>query len=471
MNKVLRIVSSLIGIFLFIGFINVREIHAQGATNVIFILDTSKSMILGGVFEQVKNALKEYVNARNINDRILILAFDEDVRIVVDTPITSQEEIKRIQKIIDGLRATGDWTYMTQALDFAAKQVKRLQAASPQNTQLIYLLTDGKNDPPPYLKEPPLQFIDVLTRHFETLTTEGTYVYILSLRRPDPQLIDFGRKIKAPISEEPISIEEPLPPTVELQLSKSTLGKVDLSKRKERRSVEIIVKNMYKFEGKEIHLAPSVEDAPSELVVEVHPETIVCRNQGQREKILLTLSGSTEYKEYVGFLNITSPESNVKIIPSKLDFSFTVKKPGIGIGRILLFILILIALIGILKIIYDSLRPPSVLWATVDDREPVKVRLQGRRKVYLGERLSGFFLSFNLPRYSLKLGGKDKIFLCEDESSEKREINFSDSFPCQDSDGKTVTLKFYKENPIEPSIQEEEEKTKKGPMWGDISQE
>ena len=182
-------------------------------------------MLAGGAFREAKADLKRYVGSLSAGDHVLILAFDDEISIVVDSTITGAGGTRAIKRRIDSLKASGPWTYMTMALARAATQVERMQAAAPQMKQSIYLLTDGKNDPPPGLEGSPLSFADILRQHFDTFTAIETNFYVCGLRgRVDPGLQTFIDKTDASVGSGPS-----LPAEVDLQLANPDLGEIDLA--------------------------------------------------------------------------------------------------------------------------------------------------------------------------------------------------------------------------------------------------
>jgi len=64
---------------------------------VIFLVDTSGSMRKEGLFNRIKRSLKEYVRQREIGDRILVIAFDEQVKTIVEnTEIRTSDDVRNI---------------------------------------------------------------------------------------------------------------------------------------------------------------------------------------------------------------------------------------------------------------------------------------------------------------------------------------------------------------------------------------
>ena len=169
-------------------------------TNAIFIVDTSKTMRKDGLFEKVKQALDDYVSKTNIGDHILIMAFDDNPRDVIESDVQGSEDLKRIRNSIQSMEANGEWTYMTSAIDVSATRIDKMQRDHPNNLTQIVLMTDGKNDPPPEHRDPQntISFEDIVKNHFDTFTKNNTYIYFLTFgKKVDPRLEALGEKLHA----------------------------------------------------------------------------------------------------------------------------------------------------------------------------------------------------------------------------------------------------------------------------------
>lgn len=456
-----------------VGEVQGQESTAEKSKTVIFLMDISKSMLRPrGLFERVKDALRDYVGELNTGDYLLILTFCEEISIEVDMSITEESDIQQVYTTIDNLQATGDWTYMTKALDIAATQAKRLQGVYPDNDIIIYLLTDGKNDPPPYLQEPLLRFIDVINRHFEFFTTEQTFVYILSFHEPSSELEDFTEELREKGGQVDIKegVPEPAQPLLqEIRIYPKNLafGKILLKEKKGKDIAEIIITKIVNAEGKVLVFTPSIIDIPPSLEVNITPEQVVCDRKGQRVKVYLNLSGSIkpdEYGEYNGLLHVKSTDEGVFITPSKIGLSFIVAKPGIDIGKILLFIgVIVVVLLVILMTIRR--RPLQILWVGVEGETPSEVTVQARQKIWLGERPAGEYIPLGLPDYYLVLGKKNTVLLCEEKTGERRKVNFSELFDCHSPEEEAIKIRFYKKKP-EEKVTTQEKKEEPSPPEG-----
>jgi len=147
--------------------------------DIVFLIDQSASMKKGDLFSHVKSTLKSYIAESAVGDRVILIGFESDAVELADVQISQTGDVTGLLTKIEGLEANGQWTYMTKALDRAARRLKDLQKAYPNRPKMIYILTDGYNDPPPPKKEA-ISFEEILENYFETFTQELTYVYIFS---------------------------------------------------------------------------------------------------------------------------------------------------------------------------------------------------------------------------------------------------------------------------------------------------
>ncbi len=106
--------------------------------DVVFVCDTSGSMMADGKIDQAKNALKFCVRSLNPGDRFGIISFSGDVRhFRKDLVERTDATVKEADEFVDGLKALGG-TALNDAL-LAALDV----AKDAKNVPMIIFLTDG----------------------------------------------------------------------------------------------------------------------------------------------------------------------------------------------------------------------------------------------------------------------------------------------------------------------------------------
>jgi Mg-chelatase subunit ChlD len=128
--------------------------------DLILIVDTSESMVGKGkgatnIFGSVKQAAKELVDWAETGDSVVLISYDETVRLQPAVAVYGAREKAALKSSIDGLRAKGLFTYTAAVVRDALSEAVRLhnaQKADPggPHTKFIVLITDGINEPPPY---------------------------------------------------------------------------------------------------------------------------------------------------------------------------------------------------------------------------------------------------------------------------------------------------------------------------------
>lgn len=414
--------------------------EAAAAENKIFLIDTSGSMRKGGLFENIKSKLKELVR-ESMGSHVQILTFDENVETVVDRRLNAPEDIDAALRDIDGLKATGPWTWMTEAFKKTLKAAEDLKGPNkyPKEPLIIYLLTDGRNDPPPQVNEPPLEFVGLLKDYFGDFKIQDTYIYLLSYRpltERERTTIEEGTTIR-PVEPPP---QEPIP-NIKLMSSNFNFGEIEISQEGKTLSGWIRIDELPDAaKGGNIHLTPS---APEQF--KVTPETIPCV-QGQEAEISILLPASLNPGGYTGSINF-EPPPNTMVAPSRIPVSFTVIKPippppppPEGVWKLLLFLGILALLAALGGIGYMGYFRRKPIWIQKGDDEGAKKEtLQGWRKTSLD--------SCGLPNHFLRFKkfGNTKILGGNGEAD--RKIALFDAFPCRTPDGEEVVLTFYETDP------------------------
>lgn len=132
-----------------------RSSEQQAPIDLILIVDTSETMVgkSGGqdILGQVKQVLKELVDACRPGDNVVLISYDADVRAYPTALIYDREDILALYRQIEGLNAVGKWTYTAAAIQKALAEASRLDSAQGdrRHAKVLVLLTDGLNNPPP----------------------------------------------------------------------------------------------------------------------------------------------------------------------------------------------------------------------------------------------------------------------------------------------------------------------------------
>ncbi|HZU95306.1 MAG TPA: VIT domain-containing protein [Planctomycetota bacterium] len=108
--------------------------------DVVFVLDTSGSMVDQGKIEQARRALKYCVQRLDVQDRFGLIDFSTDVRTFKDTLSQATDENKSAAlDYIKGLKARGG-----TALEDALLAALKMRAPDPKRTFQVVFLTDGE---------------------------------------------------------------------------------------------------------------------------------------------------------------------------------------------------------------------------------------------------------------------------------------------------------------------------------------
>lgn len=151
-----------------------------GGVDLILIIDTSMSMrgVDGGadIYEEVQETCKELVRDVGYGNSVTIVSFDTDAHVYPRVVIADNTDRERVYGQIDQIPANGKYTYTAKALESALNEANRLQERSQDYRQVVVILTDGKNDPPPGANGD-LDFADVTSPY----KGKPWYVYYVQL--------------------------------------------------------------------------------------------------------------------------------------------------------------------------------------------------------------------------------------------------------------------------------------------------
>ncbi len=124
----------------------------RGRVDWIFVLDTSASMRGAGgasdIFDEVKTALEEFINAAEQGDSVTFYTFDRDTTPRPTVRITDEADRRDLRRILQSLDANGDRTYTGKAVRDALDRARELgeRGKAEHRRPSIVLLTDGVED-------------------------------------------------------------------------------------------------------------------------------------------------------------------------------------------------------------------------------------------------------------------------------------------------------------------------------------
>ncbi len=146
------------------------------------VVDVSGSMAEGKVstMEQVKQSLPGVVKVINPGDRVTIISFADMPVIESRFVIESDDDIKRVSEVVEGLNPSGRYTDMKSMLQTLAEASTDSDMAA-YSRQYLIVLSDGIDDPPPGARK---NLVNLETYRSEPAGEMGSgerYIYYISL--------------------------------------------------------------------------------------------------------------------------------------------------------------------------------------------------------------------------------------------------------------------------------------------------
>ena len=121
--------------------------------DVVVVIDTSMSMLEKmengiRVFNALKSALRDFIFSLQRGDRITLVTFDARPKLILSRVIRSRLDIYHVYNVLLSLKALGKSTSLTRLLFFLHNLTKRLLNDKLAKKVLVYIFSDGKDDPP-----------------------------------------------------------------------------------------------------------------------------------------------------------------------------------------------------------------------------------------------------------------------------------------------------------------------------------
>lgn len=125
----------------------------KGNLNLVLIVDTSESMRGAGgaadIFGKVLRTCNEIAGELKPGDTVTLISFDEAPRTLPTVTLYGEAEKRRVTEAIHALAAEGNWTFTSMALAEGLEEAAYLEQNYPNHRQVVVVLTDGRNNPPP----------------------------------------------------------------------------------------------------------------------------------------------------------------------------------------------------------------------------------------------------------------------------------------------------------------------------------
>jgi Mg-chelatase subunit ChlD len=129
----------------------------QRVTDIVLLIDTSASMkevkVSPGpkgtkTFDDVKARLKLYVDyGLTPGTNVVLITFSDDATVRERIFVRGEADKQKLRAAIDRLRPEGA-TYMAKGLQLGLEELNRLKKEFPDHYRLLFMMTDGMNEPP-----------------------------------------------------------------------------------------------------------------------------------------------------------------------------------------------------------------------------------------------------------------------------------------------------------------------------------
>lgn len=128
-----------------------------GGKDMILVLDTSLSMIGKGgggknIFPKVKDSLGKFISKLDEGDTLTVMTFDTGVTTYPTVKITGDNDKNIVKQYVSLVEAKGQWTHTMKMMKTVFEKAQELEQRQTGRQQVIVVLTDGLDDPPPALR-------------------------------------------------------------------------------------------------------------------------------------------------------------------------------------------------------------------------------------------------------------------------------------------------------------------------------
>jgi hypothetical protein len=467
----------LLCLLLFLPFLPSQSLAGK-RTAYFFLLDTSLSMIKGewgSPFKKAQAFMLRKAREAKIGDIFVVFTFDEKVTEMIHEEIKSEEVRDEVAGHIRDLEARGPWTWASKALETLSRSFGDLGKRYGWKRGKIYLLTDGKNDPPPYLKEEPVPLSDLMVKYFSGYDSLDAYIYVLfsdsGKKRPSAG-ISGKKRPSAGISRE----EEP---------SAGISGKKRPSagiSREEEPSVMIgpgIILLSFTGPGRPMEISGTVsiegftarENVPIKLIivrpdrmpegtssvpdeVTIEPSTFSAKWEGQEIPFTIRSKGVLPEGKYYGEVLLQPARPGHTVTPERIKFYSTMapathkqgqSRTGKSLGqfwtaekreiyRWFMASLPVLALLSFFS--YLSIFRRVIIWARLAESNFVlELPIYGWKKSYLK--------GFGLGNYYIQMDKFEKTaYLVNKKAQLITQVSHNSDYTCKMPDGRPVNIRI-----------------------------
>ncbi|MFH1279286.1 MAG: vWA domain-containing protein [Candidatus Eisenbacteria bacterium] len=367
---------------------------------VAYVIDTSKSMLRGNMYERLLTDLENRY-AAHLDDgiRCAVFTFDHETVKRDEFDVRGQD---RIRQTIQALRQdppNGQYTNLTGAVYHAARWIREV-AGDDLGGSEVYIFTDGKHDPPPDAAEPN-DWKSVMRDEFAggIVRNDGVGVYLVQLPGSELDASEIPEEIEvveAPAASEQITrsilrFEDVNYYLDEIEVKANPDGRIPAEKCRQRAEITL----------KAAHALPPGE--PKDIAldggsgVSLSPTEMRFTKQGQKKDLSLDFPIGTRSETIELQVRITPKTSGlecdervvvhvpVKIKVSKPPLWQRVKSWILDLPRWLQALLLLLILVLLACLALPKFRKQTISTGEIDYRLKNRARLCGHR-ISLGPR-------------------------------------------------------------------------------------
>lgn len=177
----LRRVSFLICLLFLLGT-GFQPLAAGEQKDLILVLDTSLSMAglcpgCRNIFAVVKKSLDGFVEKLEDGDSLTFITFDSVVKVYPTVYVRDDDDKEILKKYISVTEAKGPWTFTQEMMKNVFQTATNLEKKDSDRQQVIVVLTDGLDDPPPGLRHKRLNIHEIATAY----SKKDWFIYLVNL--------------------------------------------------------------------------------------------------------------------------------------------------------------------------------------------------------------------------------------------------------------------------------------------------
>lgn len=152
-----------------------------GGKDMILVLDTSLSMIGKGgggknIFPKVKDSLGKFISKLEEGDTLTVMTFDTGVTTYPTVKITGDNDKDIVKQYVSLVEAKGQWTHTMKMMKTVFEKAQELEQRQAGRQQMIVVLTDGLDDPPPAMRDESFNLKKVSSAY----TGKEWYIYLVN---------------------------------------------------------------------------------------------------------------------------------------------------------------------------------------------------------------------------------------------------------------------------------------------------